>query len=144
MPGLAASETEIAFIDLIGFRAFNNTFGQTAGDDVLRELATELAAIAETCTIRDGGDEYVVVGAPTRTGLAAAMNTFRREAWPRRFRAVFGENVPPVAPRILITRTRGRDLRDAREELGRGITGLKNDPSTDPVEGLLVERPRSS
>ena len=43
------------FIDLIGFRAFNNQFGQNAGDDVLRELATELATLSETCTGRDGG-----------------------------------------------------------------------------------------
>lgn len=139
MPGLAGAETEIAFIDLIGFRAFNNKFGQNAGDDVLRELATELATLSETCTVRDGGDEYVVVGAPTRTGLREAMDTFRREGWPRRFRAVFGEDVPPVAPRILLTRTPGRYLRKAREELGRGITSLKHEIA-DPVFGILVER----
>jgi GGDEF domain-containing protein len=139
MPGLAGAETEMAFIDLIGFRAFNNQFGQTAGDDVLRELATELATLSATCTVRDGGDEYVVVGAPTRTGLRDAMDTFRREAWPRRFRTVFGANVPPVAPRILVTRTSGRDLRQAREDLGRGITSLKHE-TADPVFGVLVQR----
>lgn len=139
MPGLASAETEIAFIDLIGFRTFNNKFGQTAGDDVLRELATELVTLDATCTVRDGGDEYLVVGAPTRTGLRDTMDAFRREAWPRRFRAVFGEGVPPVAPRILVTRTPGRDLRKAREELGRGITSLKHEIA-DPVSGILVER----
>lgn len=139
MPGLAGADVEMAFIDLIGFRAFNNQFGQTAGDDVLRELATELATLDATCTVRDGGDEYVVVGAPTRTGLRATMDVFRREAWPRRFRAVFGEGVPPVAPRILVTRTAGRDLRKAREELGRGITSLKHEKA-DPVSGILLER----
>jgi GGDEF domain-containing protein len=139
MPGLARAEVEIAFIDLIGFRAFNNQFGQTAGDGVLRELATELATLSETCTVRDGGDEYLVVGAPTRTGLRETMDRFRREAWPRRFRAVFGDGVPPVAPRILVARTQARDLRKTREELGRGITSLKNE-SADPVTGILLER----
>lgn len=139
MPGLAGADVEMAFIDLIGFRAFNNQFGQTAGDDVLRELATELAELDATCTVRDGGDEYVVVGAPTRTGLRPTMDAFRKDAWPRRFRAVFGEGVPPVAPRILVMRTTGRDLRSAREELGRGITSLKHEKA-DPVSGILVER----
>ncbi|HEU4410725.1 MAG TPA: GGDEF domain-containing protein [Polyangiaceae bacterium] len=136
--GLADAPTELAFIDLIGFRAFNNRFGQTAGDDVLREFAAELAGIAEACAIRDGGDEFVVVAAPTRAGLARTMDSFRR-AWPVRFRAVFGDDVPPVAPRVLVARTRGRGLRRAREELGRGITGLKNDPSAHPLEGILVD-----
>jgi hypothetical protein len=105
---------------------------------VLRELATELARVAATCTVRDGGDEYVVVGAPTRTGLREAMDTFRREAWPRRFEKVFGKDVPPVAPRILLMQAKGKDLRATREELGRGITALKDDPRADPVFGLLV------
>lgn len=136
--GLADARAELAFIDLIGFRAFNNRFGQTAGDDVLREFSTELAGVADACAIRDGGDEFVVVGAPTREGLGQTMDDFRR-AWPRRFRAVFGDDVPPVAPRVLVARTQGRGLRRAREELGRGITALKNDPSAHPLEGILVD-----
>ncbi|MBS2018306.1 MAG: hypothetical protein JST00_35885 [Deltaproteobacteria bacterium] len=66
------------------------------------------------------------------------MDTLRR-TWPARFQARFGADVPPVAPRILVTKTAGGRLRDTREELGRGITGLKTDPRADPVLGLLVE-----
>lgn len=66
------------------------------------------------------------------------MDDFRRR-WPARFSALFGADVPPVAPRVLLARTRGGDLRRAREELGRGITALKNDPAADPIEGLLVD-----
>lgn len=138
LPGLAEAWTEVAFIDLIGFRTFNNKFGQSAGDDVLREFSVELERIPGTRAIRDGGDEFLVVGAPTLGGLRRTMDDFRR-AWPIRFRSVFGAEVPPVAPRVLVGRTRGRDLRRAREELGRGITALKNDPSAHPYEGLLVD-----
>jgi GGDEF domain-containing protein len=138
LPGLADATVEIAFIDLIGFRAFNNRFGQQAGDDVLRAFSIALGEIAEARSIRDGGDEFVVVGAPTRGRLHTDMDTFRR-AWPARFRAVFGDDVPPVAPRVLVARTQGRDLRRAREALGRGITSLKNDPAAHPSEGLLVD-----
>lgn len=138
LPGLADAKTEMAFIDLIGFRAFNNAFGQNAGDDVLAEFALELERIPHATTIRDGGDEFVVVGAPTRGDLFGAMESLRR-AWPARFQARFGADVPPVAPRILVAKTHGAALRNAREELGRGITGLKTDPRADPTFGLLVD-----
>ncbi|MDQ3033198.1 MAG: GGDEF domain-containing protein, partial [Myxococcota bacterium] len=119
LPGLAAATTEVAFIDLIGFRDFNNRFGQSAGDDVLQFVASHLEQIPASRTIRDGGDEFLVIGAPTRGDLASAMDTFRR-TWPEHFRARFGEDVPPVGPRILVGRAPGRELRRAREELGRG------------------------
>lgn len=138
LPGLATAKTEMAFIDLIGFRAFNNAFGQNAGDDVLAEFAIELERIPHATTIRDGGDEFVVIGAPTRSDLFGAMETMRR-SWPARFRARFGADVPPVAPRILVAQTQGTALRHAREELGRGITGLKTDPRADATFGLLVD-----
>lgn len=138
IPGLGSASVEVAFIDLIGFRAFNNTFGQNAGDDVLAEFAAELGDVPTATTIRDGGDEFVVVGAPTRSGLFDAMETLRR-SWPQRFHARFGADVPPVAPRILVGRTRGNQLRHAREALGRGITGLKTDPRVDATLGLLVD-----
>src|SRR5574341_1960218 len=35
LPGLAGAQTEVAFLDLAGFRAFNNAHGQEAGDAVL-------------------------------------------------------------------------------------------------------------
>ncbi|HEY5453773.1 MAG TPA: hypothetical protein VIQ54_33700, partial [Polyangia bacterium] len=78
-----------------------------------------------------------VVGAPARGGLARDLDSFRH-AWPAAFRARFGADVPPVAPRILVTKTRGRDLRAAREVLGRTIATLKDREKPGP-EGLLVE-----
>lgn len=137
LPGLAAAETELAFLDLAGFRAFNNANGQDAGDAVLAAFAAELTRIDAASAIRDGGDEFLVLGAPTRAGLARDLESLRR-AWPGAFRARFGTGVPIVAARILVTRTRGAGLRQARESLGRTIGTLKHRGAPGP-EGLLVE-----
>ena len=137
LPSLAAAETELAFIDLAGFRAFNNAHGQDAGDNVLAAFAGELSRLDASVAIRDGGDEFLVVGAPARGALPRDLDSFR-QAWPTAFRARFGADVPPVAPRILVTKTRGAELRAAREVLGRTIATLKDRGKPGP-EGILVE-----
>jgi GGDEF domain-containing protein len=131
---LAESHVELAFLDLAGFRAFNNANGQDAGDAVLAEFARALAEISTAAIVRDGGDEFLVVGAPTRRGLAEALDDFRR-AWPARFRARFGEG-KPVASRILVTSGPGKDLRAMRERLGRSLAPLKSAQAPGP-DGVL-------
>ncbi len=135
LPGLAATGTDVAFIDLIGFRAFNNRFGQDAGDEVLRVFGAAVSEIPSAATIRDGGDEFLVVGAPCRRSLLDDLDAFRKR-WPALFVARFGE-VPPVAPRILVRRGECGELRAMRERLGQEITTLKG-IATDH-EGILRE-----
>lgn len=137
LPGLARAHIELAFIDLAGFRAFNNRFGQDQGDLVLAHFAATLDAIAPARAIRDGGDEFLLVGAPTLRGLADRLAEFRR-AWPARFRERFGPDVPPVAPRVLVLRAGGDVLMRAREDLGRRLTSLKQTAAPGP-EGVLVD-----
>ncbi len=138
LPGLAAAPAELAFVDLAGFRAFNNAFGQDMGDAVLRAFAEEIAQVAGTAAVRDGGDEFLLVGAPSRAGLRADLDAFRT-AWPARFRERFGTEAPPVAPRILVGHTRGARLRECREALGRGIGELKTAAKGMGEEGVLAE-----
>ena len=133
-PGLAASRLELAFLDLAGFRAFNNAHGQDMGDAVLAEVARALSEIRSAAVVRDGGDEFLVIGAPTRTRLAEDLDAFRR-AWPARFRVRFGD-ATPVSARILVTSGAGRDLRAIREHLGRSLAPLKHGLPPGP-EGLL-------
>ena len=140
LPGLASATVPVAFLDLAGFGAFNNAFGQDLGDAVLAAIARELDGVPFARAIRDGGDEFLVVGAPTRGNLAADLDTLRA-AWPARFRAAFGEGVPPVAPRILVTETRGDALRAAREKLGRSMGSIKSKSKTPPAEGILATIP---
>jgi GGDEF domain-containing protein len=132
---LAESRVELAFLDLAGFRAFNNAHGQDTGDAVLAEFAQALREIPTAAVVRDGGDEFLVVGAPTCTGLVEALHEFRHR-WPARFRARFGERTP-VASRILVTSGPGKDVRAMRERLGRSLAPLKSAPAPGP-ESVLV------
>jgi GGDEF domain-containing protein len=135
IPGLSNEKVELGFIDLVGFRAFNNAFGQDRGDDVLAELAKALLELTGIGVVRDGGDEFLLISPPGASGLFDVIETFRR-AWVPRFHARFGASTPPVLPRIVVTSTKGRDLPRAREDLGRRITGMKEMPPD--AAGILV------
>ena len=101
------------------------------GDEVLRHFATELRRVPESIAIRDGGDEFIVLGTPTSTGLAGRLDEFRNRQWPAAFRAKFGPEVHDVAPRILVTATCAADIVAARDRLGRAIGPWKK--QVDPV-----------
>lgn len=136
LPGIACGEIDLAFIDLAGFRDFNNTHGQQMGDAVLAAFAEELGTLSGAAAIRDGGDEFLIVGAPKRKPLAHDLDVFRH-AWPRIFRERFGEVPQVVAPRILVQRTRADALLNARETLGRAIGEVKRTAAKPGPEGIL-------
>jgi GGDEF domain-containing protein len=135
---LGDAPVEMAFLDLAGFGAWNNRFGMAAGDEVLRFLADELKQIPDTVTIRDGGDEFVIVGGPLGVGLAREMTQFRTD-FPARFRERFGADALPVAPRVVTTVTIGRDVITARDQLGRDIASLKLRHPDPPITGVQAE-----
>lgn len=122
---LAVTRLPFAFIDLVGFRAFNNQCGQDAGDQALEEIAAALAQLPGLCVVRDGGDEFLLIGAPLRDPLMPVLQQLKAD-WPARFHARFGPDVPLVRMRALIGHVAGARLRDARETLGRRIGELKN------------------
>jgi diguanylate cyclase (GGDEF)-like protein len=64
----------LALFDLDGFKAYNDSFGHAAGDDLLRRLGGELTAAMEPHGrgYRLGGDEFCVL-ASTRTLTAEAI-----------------------------------------------------------------------
>lgn len=144
VPGLADAEVEVAFLDMAHFGQVNNRLGMAVGDACLREFAQALARIPDAMAIRDGGDEFLVVGAPVAAGssdrgasLADRLDTFRH-AWPATFRASFGDQPVPAA-RILVARTHGRSLVEVRDELGRRIAVLKEQFPDPPETGVLVQ-----
>lgn len=136
LAGLSQTHTQLAFIDLAGFRAFNNRFGQDVGDQVLAHFAQVLRELPGARVVRDGGDEFLVVGAPTRSGLTQDLEQLRQD-WPRRFHGRFGREVAPVAPRILVSTVRANGLMRAREALGRAVSPLKKRAPTPSAEGVL-------
>ncbi|HJL02461.1 MAG TPA: diguanylate cyclase [Polyangiaceae bacterium LLY-WYZ-15_(1-7)] len=135
LPGLAAADCELAFLDLCGFRAFNNRFGQERGDAVLAAVAGELDAIEGVVAVRDGGDEFLLVGAPTGEGLGERLRAFRAR-WPEVFAARFGADVPPVRARVLLGVAEGGRVRAARERLGREVGALKQLDEEAPLREL--------
>lgn len=134
LPGLAAATSEVGFLDLAGFKKFNDRFGQDQGDAVIVALARMLAEIPDTQVVRDGGDEFLILGPPGLAGLEARVRQ-TVAAWPARFAATFGADAPVVAPRVVFKPTRGGALREAREVLGRAIGDLKAVAPTPPPEG---------
>lgn len=64
---------QIAFIDLDGFKAINDTHGHEVGDQFLIAIAQRLQAAlrAEDLAARLGGDEFVVISLSSHVGDAA-------------------------------------------------------------------------
>ena len=136
LPGLANARVAVAFADLAGFRAFNNACGQDVGDAALRLFAQHLRSIDGGLAIRDGGDEFILVGAPTRPFLADEIDA-ARATWPARFQARFGTEVPVVAPRFVVGAGTGSQLSQIRERLGREIALRKGDALEPDGRGTL-------
>jgi diguanylate cyclase len=67
----------VLFIDLDGFKAVNESFGHTAGDEVLREVGRRLQGVAreQDALARAGSDEFLLLisepGAPEQAAAAA-------------------------------------------------------------------------
>ncbi|HEY4332251.1 MAG TPA: diguanylate cyclase [Ilumatobacteraceae bacterium] len=59
----AGKDLTVAFLDLDGFKAVNDTHGHDAGDAVLREVVRRMLATVRAADVvsRVGGDEFVIV-----------------------------------------------------------------------------------
>jgi GGDEF domain-containing protein len=139
IPGLASAPLEIAFIDMAGFGSWNTAHGQAAGDELLACLTQQLRTVSESRTIRDGGDEFLVLGAPEASGLEERL----RDLFARWVDASheFRADLPVVPLRGAVMTARADGLRDARENLGKWIGVLKADFPEPPPEGVVRRFP---
>jgi len=69
-----AQPLSVAYIDLDGFKAYNDRHGHRSGDGVLERLASRIAAVTRTTDVlsRIGGDEFVLLLPGTDAVAAAA------------------------------------------------------------------------
>lgn len=64
----------IAMLDVDRFKKFNDSYGHDAGDNVLKIVATQLAAIKGGGTAyRYGGEEFCIVGLSVNSPKSAIM-----------------------------------------------------------------------
>jgi two-component system, cell cycle response regulator len=67
----------LALLDLDGFKAYNDSFGHPAGDDLLRRLGDQLAAAVEPLGrgYRLGGDEFCVLASTRKVSAEDVCQT---------------------------------------------------------------------
>ena len=75
----AAGGAAVLHLDLDDFKVVNDTYGHTAGDELLVQVAGRMRAVAgeDACPARIGGDEFAVV-LPTMSDPAAAGEVAER------------------------------------------------------------------
>ena len=132
---LREEPVEVAFIDLANFGTWNTTHGMDRGDELLAFLCQELRTLPRSRAFRDGGDEFLVVGAPGARQLEDDL-TALLACWPERsIRRFPGLGVAPL--RAVISTEQARDLRVARGRQGEWIGPLKHDYEHPPDAGVI-------
>ncbi len=112
--------SSLLMVDVDNFKMINDTFGHTAGDEVLREIASVLkAGLRDIDTPgRWGGDEFCVV--LPETGLADALRTGER----LRMAAEVAAGTPGVRCTISVGAAESRDAADLRAWVTAADAGL--------------------
>jgi diguanylate cyclase (GGDEF)-like protein len=100
----SAQMFSVISLDLNGFKRLNDTYGHLAGDDLLKQFATELQTIFRPHDIvgRVGGDEFIVLVDADLSVANARLERIRR--WVNGSYPVTGN---PDAPKVAVTAAAG-------------------------------------
>jgi diguanylate cyclase (GGDEF)-like protein len=147
------SSLVLALLDLDEFKAINDVYGHTAGDEVLRSYAQHVLSILRhhDMVARYGGEEFAVLLPNTdRDGAVAAISKVRNRAL--ELRCEYGGKLLPVptfsagltvyapgeSPKELIDRA-DRALYRAKH-MGRNRTEVELPPSPVGLEAEITEQ----
>ncbi|ABS01826.1 diguanylate cyclase [Kineococcus radiotolerans SRS30216 = ATCC BAA-149] len=128
---VTGSPVVVAFVDLDGFKAVNDTSGHAAGDELLRQVAGRLrGAVREAdCAARWGGDEFAVLVTDPHVEAAEVVE---------RLRAAVARPFPLGEGPLRASASIGAVREDPRELLAALPGGGDADPVPDLVEALLA------
>jgi diguanylate cyclase (GGDEF)-like protein len=123
-------------LDLNGFKQLNDTYGHAAGDDLLRQFATELKTVFRTHDVigRVGGDEFMVL---VDGDLAVAGA--RRERIQRWVNGRYKVNGNPDAPKVNITAAAGV-AEWTRGETMQGVLGRADAAMYEDKRSSVIAR----
>ena len=131
----SAQVFSVISLDLNGFKSLNDTYGHMAGDDLLKQFATELQTIFRPHDVvgRVGGDEFIVLVDADLPAANARLERIRR--WVNGSYPV-AEN--PDAPKVAVTAAAGAVQwipgESMRDVLGRADAAMYSDkPRATPA-----------
>jgi diguanylate cyclase (GGDEF)-like protein len=115
----------VVFIDVVGFKSINDTWGHTVGDQTLIEVARTLLHMSGQGDVvaRLGGDEFVVLAMPGSPVEAAVRNT------PASLVIAGGHRIPVSLRAGIARRTAGQTLSELVPQADHAVTAAKHDPS---------------
>lgn len=134
---LGEAPVEVAFLDLIAFGDWNKIHGQQRGDELLGVLAAALSDIPESLVVRDGGDEFLVIGKPGQHGVLRARLEAFLDGWADRCRSALPD-LPLVEARFVLGGGAMRDALPIRELLGEAVGGIKDYEPPRPADGVMA------
>lgn len=120
-PGKTA--TALLMVDVDNFKAFNDEYGHTTGDEVLRRVAAAISASIRAGDIayRYGGEEFCVFLPDTADGEALSIAD--------RIRIAVADIELPVRARVTasvgVAGARSRDVTETLNEADRALRGAK-------------------
>jgi diguanylate cyclase (GGDEF)-like protein len=130
----SAQVFSVISLDLNGFKKLNDTYGHLAGDDLLKQFATELRTVFRSHDVvgRVGGDEFIVLVDADLSIANARLERIRR--WVNGSYAV-REN--PNAPKVTVTAAAGaaqwNPSESMRDVLGRADAAMYADKPPAPI-----------
>ncbi len=130
-------EMGVLITDIDHFKAINDTYGHSAGDEVIRQIAVRMASALRPYDSvgRYGGEEFLILVPNCALHEAVVVaERLRRSVTKEKF--VIGQFVIPVTVSVGVSSTKGRDVNLALQTADSALYEAKN-KGRNRVEGRV-------